>query len=290
MTDPFNALGGHTNDSDTGPGAITPPASFAEQLRRRVEAELRGAGSDADDRPYDDAPSSAGYLFYFTLPAPDADSAARFYRELFGWELHQGDSGHHVANVYPPMGLASEATDPQVWIEVDDMEAAVARVRAAGGQTEEPVVYDSGLNAVCTDDQGVVFNLIVPTEEYRQGQARSTKPGELFYWNLPAPDPERSKAFYRRVFGWEYSDAGDAGGLHVTNKLPDGGLGGGREGTHPEVFFRVADLDTSMAKVIELGGTATFVGAGPEGRHAMCVDDQGIAFGISQESVVRSAH
>ena len=124
--------------------------------------------------------------------------------------------------------------------------------------------------------------MIVPTPEYRQAPRRSTEPGELFYWTLPAPDADRAKTFYTQLFGWSYGEPGEQGGLHVANRLPDGGLGGGREGTHPEVFFRVDDLDAAMARVVELGGTAEFAGEGDEGRHAMCTDDQGTTFGISE--------
>ena len=271
MTDPFELLGQQTP-------AITPRAAFAEQLRRRIENELQLSADPAV--PDDD---ETGYLFYFTLPAPDADQAARFYRGLFDWDLDRGDGGFHVNGVYPPMGLStSDSAAPEVWIEVADVEATVARVRQLGGTADDPVQYDSGLNASCRDDQGVMFNVIVPDPSYRQGQARSTQDGELFYWTLPAPDAERSKTFYNKLFGWRFGEAGSAGGMNVENKLPDGGLGGGREGTHPDLFFRVSDLESAMARVAELGGTATEAGEGPEGRHAMCSDDQGTTFGLSQ--------
>ena len=276
MTDPFTSLA----DGDTPPA--TPRASFAENLRRQLEAELGvGPTTSAPGRP--GVAADAGYLFYFTLPAADPDRAARFYRELFGWVLEGGAEGYHVDGVYPPMGLASnDEASPQIWIEVSDIHRAVARVRELGGEAEEPVEYDSGSSSACRDDQGVEFNIIVPAAHYRQGQARSTAPGELFYWSLPAPDAERSKAFFQELFGWEYSEPGEAGGLHIENKLPDGGLGGGRDGTTADLFFRVADLDEAMAEVRRLGGSAEPAGEGPEGRHAMCVDDQGTPFGLSE--------
>lgn len=286
-TDPFDSLG-----HDLGP--VTPRAAFVEQLRRRIEHELHpgpqqgphpGPQQEGNTMTETDSATAdeTGYLFYFTLPAADVERAASFYRELFGWELAKGDSGYHVEGVYPPMGLASnDSPAPQVWIEVADINVAVAKVRELGGSADEPVQYASGWSAGCTDDQGVAFNLQVPIPEYRQGQNRSTKPGELFYWTLPALDVDRSRAFYRELFGWEYGEPGDGGGIHVENKLPDGGLGGGRDGSHPDVFFRVADLDDAMATVDRLGGTATFAGEGPEGRHAMCTDDQGTSFGLSQ--------
>ncbi len=279
--DPLSALAGPDDPA-------TPRAAFAEQLRRRLETELEDLMTDETPRTIagqalDAELVNPGSLFYFTVPGPDVERSGRFFRELFGWDLQQGDSGYHVANVYPPMGLASNhSTDIEVWIEVADIEAAVATVRELGGTAEEPVRYDSGWSAACVDPQGVRFNMTVPRRDYRQPARASTEPGELFYWTLPAPDADASRAFFGRLFGWEFGDPGSQGGMHVSNRLPDGGLGGGREGANPELFFRVTDLDVAMARVSELGGTAEFVGEGDEGRHAMCADDQGVPFGLSE--------
>lgn len=290
--DPLDALAGHD-------GPVTPRAAFADRLRRRLLTEVE------DLMPTDPDPSTPttqtpavvapgevpdellnpGSLFYFTLPGPDVERSARFYRELFGWELHRGDAGYHVANVYPPMGLASnDSTDPEVWIEVTDIDASVAAVRRLGGQADQPVHYDSGWSATCRAPGGARFHLSVPRADYRQPARSSTEPGELFYWTLPAPDADVSRAFYHELFDWEYTDPAERGGIHIANRQPDGGLGAGREGTAPELYFRVADLDRAIDRVRDLGGTAEAVGGGPEGRHALCVDDQGVPFGISQPS------
>lgn len=276
MSDPYEDFFGEDPPA-------TPRQEFAEQLRGRIISEL---GELVDAEASDEgSTSNHGSLFYFTLPGADIERAGRFYTGVFDWELHQGHAGYHVANVYPPMGLASnDSTDPQVWIEVDDINAAVAKVRELGGRAEEPVHYDSGWSSECTDPQGVRFSLQVPTPEYRQAARRSTESGELFYWSLPAPEAAESKAFYRELFGWEFGNPGNQGGMHIENRLPDGGLGGGREGTHPELFFRVGDLDEAMVKIRNLGGTAEMAGEGPEGRHAICVDDQGVSFGLSEPS------
>ncbi len=274
MSDPFDSLFGEESP-------VTPRHAFAEQLRGRLVTEL----GELVDQPAE-AGSTAinhGSLFYFTIPGADVDRAARFYSRLFEWELHRGDAGYHVANVYPPMGLASnDSIEPEVWIEVEDIEAAVIDVRRLGGTADEPVYYDSGWSASCRDPQGVRFNLSVPRDDYRQPARRSTEGGELFYWSLPALRPSISKAFYSELFGWEFGESGDEGGMHVENRLPDGGLGGGREGSSPELFFRVADLEQAMELVRTLGGSADYAGDGDEGRHAMCVDDQGVVFGLSQ--------
>ena len=59
-----------------------------------------------------------GYLFYFTLPAPDVEQAARFYRAVFDWNLQRGDHGYHVADVYPPRpGKPEYMNRMEFWVE-----------------------------------------------------------------------------------------------------------------------------------------------------------------------------
>jgi uncharacterized protein len=43
---------------------------------------------------------------------------------------------------------------------VDDIAAAVARVRAAGGSSTDPERQPYGVSATCTDDQGTRFSLV----------------------------------------------------------------------------------------------------------------------------------
>ncbi len=223
------------------------------------------------------------WLYYLTLPTRDLTRARRFYSTLFGWGLAENDdaTGLHVEDVQPPMGIsgAGEAA-PRLWFVVDDVHAAVARVRRAGGTAADVVEYASGASVDCLDDQGTEFSLTVPT--YDTAPLPSTKPGELFYFSMPVADAARARTFFGSVLGWTFDGPGDQGGEHLANVQPDGGLGGGRPGHSPELYFRVADLDAAMATVVALGGTAEPLGAGPEGRHAMCSDDQGVAFGLSE--------
>lgn len=105
----------------------------------------------------------AGDLFYSVLPTADDDRAKRFYGALFGWGFSTGShpGGWNIGNVEPPAGMFGGGTSGQitVYFRVDDIEAAVARVRAAGG-TSGPVEPNSaGWHADCRDDQGLKFSL-----------------------------------------------------------------------------------------------------------------------------------
>jgi predicted enzyme related to lactoylglutathione lyase len=268
--DPLDAL-------QPGDVPLAPRPEFVAALRARIHAAVRG-------EPTDGGPvTTPSWLYYFTLPTRDLALAERFYTSLFGWRTSRNadDSGFHVEDVQPPMGVSAQGdASPRLWFVVDDIAAATARVRAAGGTATAVVDYASGASVDCTDDQGTEFSLTVPT--YDTAPVPSTRPGELFYFSMPVADAERARRFFGAVFGWEFDGPGEQGGQHVANVQPDGGIGGGRPGHAPDLFFRVDDLDAAMARVVELGGTAVFVGAGDEGRHAMCTDDQGIAFGLSE--------
>lgn len=111
----------------------------------------------------------AGELVYFTVNAADAERAKRFYGELFGWEFAEGNvpGGSQITNVAPHGGLfaGGDRTAPQVWFQVDDIEVGVERVRALGGEADEPQAIASGFIAACRDDQGNELNLWAPKPE-----------------------------------------------------------------------------------------------------------------------------
>ena len=67
----------------------------------------------------------------------------------------------------PPLAiLPSRGAGPEVQLSyrVDDIAAAVQRVRAAGGRAGEPEHRAFGLLAECTDDQGGTFRLWQPAD------------------------------------------------------------------------------------------------------------------------------
>ncbi len=109
-----------------------------------------------------------GGLFYFTLPVADLGRAQAFFGAVLGWRFDDPGNGH-VGNISaPPGGLepTSEPTPPRLWFVVDDIDAAVARVRESGGTATDPVRHDSGWDSTCTDDQGTPFHLSVPAAMY----------------------------------------------------------------------------------------------------------------------------
>jgi len=113
---------------------------------------------------------SIGDLGYFTIPVRDIVRGRIFYGGLFGWKFESAkptDPYAHIGNTTPPGGLhVNDAPSPTVWFKVEDIKAAVAKVRELGGHAEEPQQSDSGWNCDCRDDQGTMFNLWQPAPGY----------------------------------------------------------------------------------------------------------------------------
>jgi uncharacterized protein len=110
-----------------------------------------------------------GELCYFTIGAPDGDRARAFYGSLLGWEFAPGNvpGGWQVTNASPPGGLHGGEPEPgiEVYFQVEDIGAAVARVRELGGEAGEVQASAAGAYASCRDDQGTRFSLFAPAGE-----------------------------------------------------------------------------------------------------------------------------
>jgi uncharacterized protein len=112
----------------------------------------------------------SGELAFFELGVGDTERGRAFYESLFGWEFDTGPSGGGFVitapNVQGGMHGGDAGAMPYVFFLVDDMEAAIRRVRELGGQVEQvDVEGDEGSIArfgrfkLCRDDQGSAFGL-----------------------------------------------------------------------------------------------------------------------------------
>jgi uncharacterized glyoxalase superfamily protein PhnB len=108
--------------------------------------------------------SGPGELSYITYEVTDSAAFKVFYSRVLFWTFEPGriDDGWGVQQTHPMAGVAggsaAQVTVP-MWT-VEDVDAAVARVREAGGTViEEPAQQAYGKMAQCTDDQGTRFYL-----------------------------------------------------------------------------------------------------------------------------------
>ncbi len=108
--------------------------------------------------------SGPGELSYITYEVADSAAFKAFYSRVLFWTFEPGRiaDGWQVQQTHPMAGVAGgnarQMTVP-MWT-VEDVDAAVARVREAGGTViDEPSRQPYGKTAQCTDDQGSRFYL-----------------------------------------------------------------------------------------------------------------------------------
>ncbi len=291
MPDPFNAL-----RAPTVP--VAPDPDFAARLRRRLvdalsttpqeetmtNVLLRNDLSRNGSRP--------GDISYISLGLPDAARARAFYGSVLGWTFSPGQvehAGNQVDEVIPQIGLwagpqrKGQAVDGAVLaFRVDDIAAAVVRVRAAGGTATDPAGRPYGLEADCTDDQGIGFYLHQLPSAGQPAPPNGERHGDISYVSLLVGDIERARAFFRAVLGWG-SSPGRAGGMQITGTAPMIGMADADRGRHGAILsYRVDDIADAVARVRRAGGTARHPEQRPYGLEADCTDDQGTPFYIHQ--------
>jgi predicted enzyme related to lactoylglutathione lyase len=138
----------------------------------------------------------------------DADTAARFYAGVFGWEVERGTppgtdtryficrlGGSDVAAIGspPPAGMPPAWTT-YVWVDDADAVAASA-VKAGGSLLAEPFgSLDGGRMAIVADPFGAVFGVWTPGAH--RGAQRVNEPNAYAMSFLRTPDPKGAEAFY----------------------------------------------------------------------------------------------
>ncbi len=110
-------------------------------------------------------------VVHFDIPISDSDRANRFYRDVFGWKTSRWGPVDYWSVTTGPSdapgidgALSAEFESPDgvvVYVAVEDIDAALARVADAGGtvltgKREIPAV---GWNALFRDSEGNLIGL-----------------------------------------------------------------------------------------------------------------------------------
>ncbi|NMH65043.1 VOC family protein [Shewanella salipaludis] len=236
------------------------------------------------------------------LACHDLAAAQDFYCRLFGWETAdmpstRGDfclfnlEGDDLGAMYQlPEAMAALPTHWNLYFAVDDLEACIARVSAAGGSLKmgPHTVAEAGTMAQFSDPEGAVF--AVWQAHHHIGAKRMGEHGTLCWVELASRDPAGAKDFYARVFGWHTRVAAMADFDYTEWLVGEQAVGGMMEMTerwgqvppHWMLYFTVDDCDAMLAKIAELGGSVCVPATDiPEvGRFAVVSDPQGGMFSI----------
>ena len=120
----------------------------------------------------------SGRVVHFEIPYDDGDRARRFYRETFGWQLQEMPGMEYTLVMSGPSGdrgpsepgfinggmLAREesaAPGPVVVIDVDNIDATLAKIEESGGSVVVPKqpVGAMGFTAYVKDTEGNIVGL-----------------------------------------------------------------------------------------------------------------------------------
>jgi uncharacterized glyoxalase superfamily protein PhnB len=233
-------------------------------------------------------PVRQGDIGYVSLWVPDVRRAATFFATVLGWSYEPEAAGHarQVAGSELHHGIFGGQDRSTLFLcyVVDDIEAAVDRVRAAGGRADEPAEEPFGLGAMCVDVEGTPFSLYQPPDGPRGARlaANGRRSGDVSYITMEVGDSVAVRAFYGSVLGWRFEPGRVEDGWGPDDVVPMTGLHGGHEITTVVPTYRVDDIDATVVRVRAAGGSAT----DPERQHyglsSECVDDQGTRFSLAQ--------
>ncbi len=232
-------------------------------------------------------PMRQGDVVYVSMLVPDAQRAASFFGAVLGWSYGpgSGEQSRQVEGVAPHHGLlgAQERSNLFLCYAVDDVSTGIERVRAAGGQAEEPVTRPYGQIADCVDDDGTCFALYQLTGDERRGPANGARQGDLSYLTMEVRDSARARAFYGTVLGWTFRPGRAEDGWFPDEVVPMTGMHGGHQQATVVAMYRVDDISAAVQQVRALSGTAPEPERQPYGLSALCVDDQGTRFYLGQD-------
>lgn len=117
---------------------------------------------------------------------------------------------------------------------------------------------------------------------------RSPAPASLVWFDIPADDMERARAFYSKLFGWNIAPfAAIPNYLHIDTAGPDASPNGGlmprKRPNHPiTIYVNVDSASKAAARVEKLGGRICVPKtAVPQmGYFAICQDTENNVFAV----------
>ena len=246
-----------------------------------------------------------GTPIWYELMTSDPDAAQAFYTDVIGWTVGSfpgapdGPVDYRIFSAADGEGVGGmmkspEGGPPPGWfgyIGVDDVDAAVDRISAAGGTVCMPPTTLEGVGrmAMVADPQGVTFYVMKGASSEASTAFKRMAPGHGEWNELQTSDDQAALAFYGDQFGWTKDGAMPMGDMGEYSFLSHGGgmIGavmkappGERPGWN--YFFRVGDIDQAKQR-IETGGGSIRQGPiqVPGGDYVIyAADPQGATFGV----------
>lgn len=217
------------------------------------------------------------HFIWYELMTNDVGAAAKFYGAVVGWSVStsgQTDKdyrqwsigGETVGGLMAiPVDAAANGMRP-VWLgylNVADLDASIAGIRAAGGELHMPPTEVPGVGsfAMVTDPQGAAFYVMTPLGTEASASFAPDRLGHGGWHELHTSDWRAGLEFYRSQFGWAQSEAMDMGPMGTyllfnTGADAIGGMMNSPDFPRPMwlYYFNVDDIHTAKTRVEAAGG------------------------------------
>jgi uncharacterized protein len=228
-----------------------------------------------------------GDFIWYELLTTNADAAGDFYGAVVGWTssssgqpgmdyrfFSSGDGsdnkdgvGGYMA-ITPDMAAGGARPAWIGYIAVDDVDRSADDITKSGGSVLMPPTDLEGVGrmAMAADPQGVPFYIMRGASDETSHSFAATEPkdGHCAWNELSSTDPEASKAFYGKLFGWVKDGDMDMGPLGKYEFLKDAGGRFALGAVMPKMaempipmwtyYFRVPDIDAAVATIKAKGG------------------------------------
>lgn len=220
-----------------------------------------------------------GTPIWYELMTKDPLAARRFYSEVVGWKIDEAPPAGSamdyrmiaaadglVGGVFKlTTDMCQQGAAPcwMMYLGVDDVDASVAHIVAAGGAVLMPAadLPDVGRIAMVADPQGAPFYVMRGFSEDNSTACDPDREGHGAWHELHAADGPQATAFYTSAFAWTQSTGMDMGPMGVYQLFGIGGrdLGGiMTDAQFPRpawlIYFRVDGIDQAAARITQAGG------------------------------------
>ena len=254
--------------------------------------------------------SSHGRFVWYELMTTDVETAKAFYANVVGWGTRDASAPGLAYSLFTtedspvaglmtlPEGARRTGVAPQWmgYVEVDDVDAAVDRIKQLGGAVHVPPTDLPNISrfSVVADPQMATLALVKGQNSGRAPSAELEAPGRVGWHELLAADWEQAFAFYGELFGWQKADS-HTGAMGTYQGFSAGGKTIGGMLTKPATlpfpfwlyYFNTDDVQAA-AKRVEAGGGQILYGptAVPGGAWIVhCTDPQGAIFALLDRRV-----
>jgi uncharacterized protein len=229
-------------------------------------------------------PNKHGDFIWYELMTGDLGASAAFYGAVLDWSFPPSKSEPddywevQVGDVFvggmlrlkPEMEAGGARPAWLGYIAVDDVDASVTSIEAAGGKTYLPGRDMPGVGrfAMVADPQGAPFYVMRPIPPAGDPDATShafasERPmmGHCAWNELMTSDKDAALTFYNRQFGWVKDGDMDMGPMGKYDFIRHGFAIGAMMNRPPEMpvsawayYFRVPDIDASVEMIKASGG------------------------------------